>query len=293
MTLPSRRSLILGAGAAIITRRALALSPAPALFRNPLAYPGGNPGFNSNHFAAGPGIRYSAVAQNGNLTNLLTGKPATIVGTITGATTPQGPAVVNTTSASYLHAPGANEQPTAVTIALIYTPTSTLPTTNNEFLFDNNGNTENSNSVYLYIPNAAPTLAVGTTASASYNMTAGVPYFIAVSYSSGGPTANFFVLNLATGKAIANAAALTSTIGTTSASQYNIGGTSTANQQMGGDLSAIMYGVNNYLSLAQLEAWGAAPRDFWYPPTVQNLLLSAVNGKAAATGNGDMGILMP
>ena len=57
----SKRSLILGAGAAIITRRALALPPAPTSLRNPLAYPGGNPGINPAHLASGY-IALSAVA---------------------------------------------------------------------------------------------------------------------------------------------------------------------------------------------------------------------------------------
>ena len=69
MTLPSRRSLILGAGAAIITRRAVALPPAPTSLRNPLAYPGGNPGVNYNHIAFSGGapstLVFSGVAVPG------------------------------------------------------------------------------------------------------------------------------------------------------------------------------------------------------------------------------------
>ena len=55
----SKRSLILGAGATIITRRALAY---PVRLNNPLAYPAGiRPGVNQSHLASA-NIAFSGVA---------------------------------------------------------------------------------------------------------------------------------------------------------------------------------------------------------------------------------------
>lgn len=293
MTLPSRRSLILGAGAAIITRRALAY---PVRLNNPLAFPGFAPRYNAQHLAAGNGIRYAGVASTGSFINLLTGKQATVVGTITPVISGTiGPATQCITAGSYTHQTAVNETPPALTFATICTYASSLAF--DGVLFNNNGNNFNSAAGILIIaPGGSGGFGIGvngaTVSLGSFSPTLGHSYFCAASYN--GVTLNLIAVDLTTNKMLQNGStAATQTLHLTTAASWNIGGDNNGSgDQSGCNIAAIMYSVN-FFTLSQLLQWAAAPWDFWYPPTAQNLLFSAVKGKAAATGNGDMGILMP
>ncbi len=275
----SRRSLILGASAAIITRRALALAPAPTSFRNPLVFPGTTPGYNSNHVAAGPGTRYAGISTNGGMINLLNSKPATLHGSISGKITNIiGPTTLGSGSGAYMSQVAVNETPsTGVTMASILLPTSTTFW----FLFNNNGNTGGVNSAGI---SGAGSLSLRfvvnnvTVVTTPITLSVGIPYFMAFSYN--GSVGNSVITTLNKGVISSITNAIVEPFGTPTVSQYNIGGDSGANQT-NASIAAIMYSINNYLSLPQLRQWAAAPWDFWYSPTTQNLMASGLTSPAA------------
>lgn len=275
--LPSRRSLILGTGAAIITRRALAY---PIRFNNPLAFPGGNPGYNPKHLASGPLVRYSGVASGSNFINLLNGSPCSVVGSsLSGAITPQGPAVANAASASgYLTTPSTPETLTGCTFAAIYTPAST---SGNAIIFSNNGTTQNSSTTFFGNLSGLAKISFGASANGSgIVLVAGTPYFIAGSLSL--IAYNVVSLNLFTGQIQKDTGPLSAVSATTINSTYLLAGNNFS-QSMAGDLSALMYSVG-ILNMPQQLEWVAAPWDFWYPPTTENLLVSSVSTPIAAPG---------
>ena len=237
---------------------------------NPLVYPGSTrAGFNPNHLAVGKGIvRYSGVAAGANFANLLTAKVPTINGTITATIDGTlGRTMTNTTASSYLSCPGVNDtSPGAVTFGGIVTPIG-LAALFGVMFSNNNGSGTNADTWFYFTSGAiVPTLFVqGGGVQAGITLTAGVPYFIVM--STQGTILNSLVLNLRTGNVLTTSSSISKTIGTPTASTYNIGGTAGAsNRYMNASLAAIMYSVNNFLSIPQLQAWAAAPWDFWYPP---------------------------
>ena len=273
MTFPSRRSLILGAGAAFIARPARAL----IALRNPLLYPGGivTPGYNQGHLASSPKVRYSGIAAGGNLINLLNGSKATINGTITSArTTAMGSVVVNTTSTSFLSVPSINETLAAATLGLIYNPTAL--TGANQFLFADAG----QNIIFLSTSAGQVKVDFSSGTATFSALVAGTPYFIAVSGNTA--TTNFVVLNLSNGQIKSQVVTGTVTLGSTTGSAYWIGGSSSANQQMNGQLAAVMFSTGPFLGIAALLEWAAAPWDFWYPPTQRGLMESSLRSPAAS-----------
>src|SRR5208337_4410993 len=98
--------------------------------RNPLAFPGGLPGFDPTHFAGGPAMRFSAVAGGGSagMFSLFKAGKATIGSAApTPILTGFGPAI-NCPSGSYAYNtfPLQNETPAAVTFAVIITPQTSI-----------------------------------------------------------------------------------------------------------------------------------------------------------------------
>ena len=262
----SKRSLILGTGAAIITRRALALP-----VRNPLVYPGGNPGFNPNHPAA-KGIRLSFVASMvGGFPTIITapgvtGKPSVFSGTPTS----QIRALIGPTLAGNLVVPAINEKPNSVTFAAIH---NSVSNSGNGIFVDNNALNNNSASVIIGTASGIPALFVAGNTITTLGVLPLDNWFIAGSYN--GSICNMVATRLSNGLILAATGSSTNTFGTPTSAEYGISS---------GDsyLAAASYSINNYLSLSQLEQWAAAPWDFWYPPTQRNLMASGLRSPAAS-----------
>ena len=243
---------------------------------NPLVFPGGNAVFNPAHPAAGNNVRYSGVARAGSMINLITGKGATVNGAITaGVHGKIGATVVNTTSTAYLSAPGLILASTALTFGAIFAPTAALA---NSVLFSTAGGS--GSAADTWFQNASglgPGLFVGNSfQNSGLILTNGVPYFIAVSFN--GATMNSIATNLNTGVSATASAPVAKAIATPNVATYILGGIPSAGFQMDGALAAIMYSANNFLSLPQLLNWAQSPWDFWYPPTLRNLISQSLKG---------------
>ena len=262
LMLISKRSLILGAGAAIITRRALALPPAPTSLRNPLAYPGRSilPGFNPNH-PASKGIRLSTVASDNSAITIIA-PGATGPGATSGSPTFKvfgllGPSI-NLTSGGWGW-PCVNEKPSSFTCAAIFYNTTTNAT---GFLLNNNAGT-NANGVSIGLNAGVPCLFNNSTGiQPSFGAVGQDYYFLAA--STNGVICNWVLKVLHTGAQFAFTFSQASTFGTPTGGFYGLG-------NLAANIAACSYSINNVLSLPQLEQWAAAPWDFWYPPTQQSL----------------------
>lgn len=280
MTLHSRRSLILGAGAALIARPARAL----IVSRNPLAYPGGrNAAFDPTHFAAGgPNIRYSAIPGQNALINQLTGvKTGLSSAAITTPVTNYGPGALYSGLGSYSTVANAfSETPSFMTIAGIVTINSS---TGFAAIFGGTGGATSTNVLYIVSLASIRFNGASTAANSGIGVTIGHTYFIAVSATA--TTKYFSVLDLTTGQlktaTIANATGFAA-----SATPWSIGGTSA--NTLGGYIHAVMYSVG-FVPLPQLVAWAKAPWDFWYPPRRENLMFSGLgNVQPASAGSAQM-----
>ena len=267
---PSRRSLILGAGAAIVTRRANAL----IAMRNPFIYPGGNPGFNPNHPAAN-GIRYAMAANYNSATITIAPGATGASGNYNSPTFKTqgllGPSINITSGGVFTTA--INEKPSSFTCSAIFYNT----TTNATALLLNNNSGTNTNGVSIGLNGGVPVLFNnGTSIQPTFGQAASDYYFFAA--STNGVTANWVLKLLRTGGQYALTFAAASTFSTPTFNQYLVG-------QAPAYLAACSYSINNFLSLPQLVAWAAAPWDFWYPPTQRNLMMSGLRSPAASGGS--------
>jgi len=58
---------------------------------------------------------------------------------------------------------------------------------------------------------------------------------------------------------------------TPASAAYCVGGQPSGTFQLDGTINAVMYSINNYMSITALVDWATAPWDFWYPPSVVDL----------------------
>lgn len=241
---------------------------------NSLAFPGGGAAVNAAHPMA-QGSRLAAVARGGNLIDLRSGKAATINGTISPVMlSGLGPTVQSlNTGGNYLSITGVNETPTSFAFGAIFQ----LLDTNGYFLFSGNGSSTSSLIVSL---NAGGTPYVttngGSTNCAPVTLSANVPYFLAISKTSGSSSINSVVVNMNTGQIYSGQFATTSTFNALTNAQYFIGGNATTGNQPDASIAAIAFSVNNYLTLPQLLAWGKDPWGFWYPQDARKTLFSSL-----------------
>lgn len=271
MAIISKRSFILGAGAAFITRPARAL----IVPRNPFAFPGGRiAGFDPSH-PASAGIRYSAVpGSGGTFDSLLTGARATVT-TPVKVQTAFGPA------GSFAAAAQINsitnpfvETPSFITVAAICAPNAgtylfvTAPASPNGILIQS--------ATFRFT-------AGGTIANSGIPATAGHTYFIACSAT---PTVKTFVaVDLNTGQTYK--AVITSGTTFNATGTWNLGGANGVNPWLG-TIHAIMYSVGS-LTQTQMLTWAKSPWDFWYPPTRDSLMFSGLgNVQPASAGSAQM-----
>jgi hypothetical protein len=222
----------------------------------PFAFPGGNPGFDPSH-PASQNIIYSAVASGGGFTNLLTGAPATKVGSpIPGMSGIIGPNVIPPTVSDYFTTPntGASGTPAELTMAGIFT----LPDLNTRAIFTDG--IAGSNCLISYFGDPSFLIPGFDLRSASAvgipGFVAGVPYFFAMSSNTGG-TCKMAVRRLDTGQVWAGSQ---STMGQTPVGTFAIGG---GNSELGATVAAVQYS-HKALSLQALQQWSADPWSFWY-----------------------------
>jgi hypothetical protein len=246
----------------------------PLIYRraNPLSFPGGRkPGFDQTHPAANK-IRFSGIASNGNFINLLRGIKGTVAGSPTASITRNGPAVnflATTANITFTNNPSVND--TSVTIAGIITFAAI---TTFQYFFE----TATVSGGWKFGTQSAKKLDLTQEGVAEYEGTqilvAGVPYFAAVS-AAPSSAINFVTTNLTNGQIITSTVANT-TNPTAGTATYTVGN-DRSTEFCNGALSAVMFsGV--YLPMSILIQWAQRPWDFWYPPTVENLMFSALGG---------------
>jgi hypothetical protein len=266
----------------MLSRRRLIQVAAPALLlpsrklfaaqRPPFAFPAGvAPGMNQSHPVSGqPWI--SAVANlGGNFTNLLGGKPGTIIGAPTGFLDPViGPSVkFNGASTDQIEFSGfsARNPIGGFTYGCIFVMDS-IPTVTAALHSTANANTSNS-----LLVSTAPVLfpeTAGAFPTAGYALAVGVPYFAAFSnYANGANSIDGIIRNLATGKVVATQAALASVGASAGDGTFNIGNHTAAVAAFPGHIAAYMYSFNfgNMLSFNTLLKWSENPWAYWYPGT--------------------------
>jgi len=237
--------------------------------KNPLSFPGGNPGVNQSHPAAS-GLMFSAVpTATGTATNLVTGSSATTgsapTATIWGGL---GPANYFSAAGNYLTIAGLQ---TAIfkqgTLAAFFTITTT---STNVIL----GQVPSSGTGVILLGNSG-TLVLQTNGviySAGYALALNTPYFVAVSFS--GTSCNVVLLNLKTGVVLYKNITIVIPTGTFSGSMA-LGNYSAHLASLLGNLGPCM-GATCFLSLPQLIQWAQTPWDFWYPRTFDGIFLSGL-----------------
>jgi hypothetical protein len=247
--------------------------------RNPLAFPGRAPGFDPSH-PASTNVILSAIARadSAAFTNLLNGIASTTTGTISSRIDSIGPAVSCTTtlSAAVFNSVTLQSAPAGMTFAAIF-----MVATVSDFL--NMLFTDGNNALQIGVTNYSKVSLYTTTIYDGLQYSYNVPYFLAISITSG--AAVFVLKNLSTGSVISNT--LTSvTMPTGIGNGINlVGRVSYGPQYLNGIMAAAMYS-EEHLSLQQLLAWAADPWSFWYPATVENLLfrmLGTASGGGAFT----------
>ena len=274
--LSSRRSLILGAGAAIITRRALAY---PVRLNNPLVYPGINPGINYSHPASGH-IVCSGVARAASFIRLDQSAVAGVAGTptqsIDGAIGPT--TIYNSTQAnSFLYGGSLTN---GMTLAAICRTPVSAPGSNAWFI-------EDALATGMFLSSGSFSLLANLVNSASVNpfiaLVANHAYFIvmAVTGTTNPVSVYFYVLDLGTQQiqTATRSASVNMSLGTF----VRIGNSGTTTTPFTGKIAAIAV-LGGTLTNAAVAQWANAPWDFWYPPTQRNLMMSGLRSPAASGG---------
>jgi hypothetical protein len=235
------------------------------------------------------GLRFAGIAApGGGFINLVNGLPTVATGgALTTSVAPGiGHAVNATVSTRYSAITNSySESPSSFSFAAIVIPTGFT----NGFLdtiFSTNA-TSQSAGYQFGLFNLQPSIKIngGNNLFTGLTLTVNVPYFIAVSLRS---TKIWFVAtNLVTGK-IYTASGSSATIGSV-ATPWSVG-SSIGSCQPNCKIAAVAYSVNNFMALSQLQAWAAAPWDYWYPPTLGAIIsLVGTSAKAPVDLAGNLG----
>ena len=237
--------------------------------RNPLAFPGGAPGYNPAHLASGPKMRFSGVATNSGFVSLLGGN-VTSHGSMIYGSSQIGPIATFAAAGAYQSIPGINETPAAATSAIILYPTASPGVVS---YFTNDGNT--AAGVVFQMNSLVTRIFTNSTAINGNTLTTNDPWFVVQSLYAG-----IFVnvtRNLRTGKVATFTSSGNVGITGSSSSSYDIGGNSGSGGALGFGMAAVMYSASG-LSLNQCLEWIADPWSFWYPPTVGQAIFSSLRG---------------
>lgn len=234
---------------------------------NPFAFPGGNPGFDSNHIAS-PGVvnkkGFSGVAVNGGFVSLLSGAKATLAGAPTAVIKSTiGPAVTIATTSDVVSFTG---QSTAAATSFTFAGVFWINALNTgSFANSLFATSAGVNNAQLSSSGGALTAQInGTGVGSSIFPAANVPYFYIVSVRGGaGGSVNFLLLNLNTGQIQTQTAANTASAAA-SGGTYFIGSSGSAFENTSGAIAASMYS-QKFMSAAAMRLWAQDPWAFWYP----------------------------
>lgn len=227
-----------------------------------LRYNGGRPRLNQAH-PAYAALRFSAVAADNNLVNLVGGKRGTIGGSPTRAFGLLGPCAQFSGGSDVATFSGQATSSEAVcTIATIVQFDAAGSTFQVMFVSSQTG----GQGVTLYLSNSG-TIVIeflgGGGSNSNFTLTANIPYFIIASgnVASG---FNFLFQRLDTGHI--DTAFNTSTGGSNAPDgTYQIGNNTNFSQPMQGRMAAIMFS-GAALSATTMTQWANDPWAFWYEP---------------------------
>jgi len=265
---------------------------------NRLIYPGGAPGFDPSHFAAAR-ICFSAVATPAGPIALTPGAPhgpPSVTGSPTlGIDGHMGPYVQGTGSGgttSYYSFANTSPMPLAyspnITIAAIASLSVVNSGTNT--IFNTEGDSP-ATAGSAMIVGAASLLTLKNTnanvAGSSGALSANVPYLFILSQLGGGGgsgVVNWLVMRLDNGKITSGTnTGLSNTPGNpTSSHFFTFGGAASAQDTGHARNVAAVMASSVFLTLPQMLLWAQRPWDFWYPPTVENLIFTALAAPSAA-----------
>jgi hypothetical protein len=251
-------------------------------FRNPLACPGGQPGFNPGHFVLGNAPAFSGVASGATFRRLdsltINATPSgTLTGSIDGTL---GPVILpGTSSSNYEFVLGLNILSAANGLTLAYI-----------------GRWNTALGLAVAIGNIAHGVAIGSTASNSMEIyvgstlasisTSGIaavndPVMCVGSVTAAGASV-MGVLNLRTGVRSITTASGTNALPNVPSNVYvgNYWGTNAAYQK---NIAAATI-FPNYISPATVARWFSDPWGFWYPQPARQLVWGYSSPVAADTG---------
>lgn len=265
LKLISKRSLILGAGAAIVTRPARAL----IALRNPLVYPGRSPVLNVSHPMAKGGRLAAIPASGGGFINLVPGAPGVLTGgALTYSMQPiGGPAVLSDTAGHYNKFTNSySDSPASFSVAAIFnyvapSAPNCVFTTDFSAISGGAGLLLNSLAI-LPFNNGAGTALTGASITGGW-------LFTAFSYNAA--TINWVIINLSTSKLTSGTHASGGAV-VVGSSAWSIDCLDATYAASGCQIAAVAYSVNNFMSVPQLNQWAAAPWDYWYSPMKLNLM---------------------
>jgi hypothetical protein len=162
---------------------------------------------------------------------------------------------------------------TDFTVGLIFN----LDTTATQILFQ--VGTNNSLGPTIYIGPTVHMYGVSVDVDSGITISAGTPYFVAMSSSSTLSQTFFVVVNLSTGKI--QTASTSTLVNFGNCDQlYLIGNRQAAQLQCTGGIAAVM-STRKFNSLSTLMQWATDPWSFWYPRNI-DLTQSQIGAAAAA-----------
>jgi hypothetical protein len=249
--------------------------------RNKLVFPGGRaPGFDPTQIAAASTtpLLSAVTGRNGNFINAQSG----VAGAVTGAPafgldSYIGPALAFTSTARTAF---ASSLTTAANLGVTFGVICSTPSSfaaNAAFFEDPTG----------YIPGAASgTIFLsfdtggGTDINFGITLSVSTPYFIAMTANNAVSYA--YVVNLRTGKTVSvtKGANTTPSAGT----QFCIGNYHGGTLPWGGKIAAIAW-MRGLMGLPALEAWAADPWSYWYPPRVENIILTSLRKPSSTSAS--------
>ena len=234
---------------------------------NPLAFPGGAPGFDPTHPAA-VGTIVSLITSGGTFINLINGEAvtSTVGSPLLAMDGLIGPSVNDAASLELNYAIASPTSATSVNAAAIVRTSSSIG--NPGYIFTTQGTL--ANNIGLGTRSGEWSFQVNASFA---EISAPVPatntaYFIA--FSNYNSMMNWVIVNLYTGQTWSGSLSLgaMSTQSDTTLYMFH----NTLGKPWLGLCATFMLAYNNPLSPSKLNQWAQRPWDFWYPSTAAQLL---------------------
>jgi hypothetical protein len=251
------------------------MSRSSLLKRPLLAYPGGNPGFDPSHMAAG-GTRFSAIATGNGFINLMKGAAGVITNApaavIDGRIGPSVKFANSTDAVTFANQSVAIDA--SCTFGCIFIPNASI---GNATLISTSSNA--SGGFRLSLNSLVPIVTVNGNSGpimTGTSLVIGVPYFCGFSYSPNvASNATFVLMRLDTGAILTSSPAYGALSSQASSGTYSVGTRVSGNLVSDSTIAAIMYS-SALMSKAQLLQWAQDPWSFWYPQKFDlNMMLGA------------------